>query len=97
MSRMPAPAGPEKMRLGGSASRATDLASSAASLRWPHRLTTSPNGMGPSLSFLSAGYASDVRSVRLLGGRVPLARAGPVEAGHHVRLVRQVVQQLQDV
>src|SRR5215472_10145853 len=65
MSRIPAPAGPEKIKLGGSASRATDLASNAASLRWPHRLTTSPNGMRPSLSFLSVRYTSLVRSAGL--------------------------------
>src|SRR5215813_11877913 len=75
MSRTPAPAGPEKIKLGGSASRATERASSAASLGWPQRLTTSPYGMGLSLSFLSSDLTSP----------------------YTVALVRQVVQQLQDV
>jgi hypothetical protein len=59
MSRMPPPAGPEKIKLGGNASRTTDRASSDASLRWPHRPTTSANGMG-------LGYTNVVSTLVLL-------------------------------
>jgi hypothetical protein len=46
ISRMSGPAGPEKIRLGGTRSRATDLASRPASLRCPRAATTSLNGIG---------------------------------------------------
>src|SRR6185369_4845628 len=52
ISRAPELAGPEKIRLGGSASRPADLASRAARRRLPCAATTSLKGMAYSTSDL---------------------------------------------
>ena len=61
--RMPAPAGPEKIRLGGSASRATDRASSAASRAVARRRRPERHGLGRL-------FVSDTAPYRCRGGAV---------------------------